>query len=79
DHSQLRHFMFPKQLLFHKGMLTNHPSKPKIPFPLYPTSHKHLNPLPHNTQHSQKQYFIHISQTIHLPTIKPPYFNQHSL
>ena len=76
DDSQVGQFIFPKHVLFHKGILRNHASKGKMAFRVYPTWEKDLNRVAHKTQEWQKQYFIDMSQTIDVPSIKRAYFNE---
>ena len=67
---------FPGKLIVHKGILRNHASKGKMAFRVYPTWEKDLNRVAHKTQEWQKQYFIDMSQTIDVPSIKRAYFNE---
>ncbi|MDU1373352.1 MAG: MepB family protein, partial [Staphylococcus epidermidis] len=48
----------------------------KMAFRVYPTWEKDLNRVAHKTQEWQKQYFIDMSQTIDVPSIKRAYFNE---
>ncbi|WP_186364991.1 MepB family protein, partial [Staphylococcus argensis] len=68
--------IFPKHVLFHKGILRHHESKGKMAFRVYPTWEKDLNRVAQKTQAWQKQYFIDMSQTIDVPSIKRAYFNE---
>ena len=43
DDSQVGQFIFPKHVLFHKGILRHHESKGKMAFRVYPTWEKDLN------------------------------------
>ncbi len=45
-------------------------------FRVYPTWEKDLNRVAQKTQAWQKQYFIDMSQTIDVPSIKRAYFNE---
>lgn len=76
DDSKVGQFIFPKHVLFHKGILRNHASKGKMAFRVYPTWEKDLNRVAQKTQAWQKQYFIDMSQTIDVPSIKRAYFNE---
>ena len=61
---------------FIKGILRNHASKGKWLFECILHGRKDLNRVAHKTQEWQKQYFIDMSQTIDVPSIKRAYFNE---
>ena len=69
---------FPGKLIVHvmDDSQVNHASKGKMAFRVYPTWEKDLNRVAHKTQEWQKQYFIDMSQTIDVPSIKRAYFNE---
>lgn len=76
DENHKGQFIFPKELLRHKGIITSNSHKGKMAFRVYPSWERNLNKSASQTQKWQKQYFIDMSEEMDCVKLKNLYFNK---
>lgn len=75
DHNFTGQFIFPKNILLRKGILSSETNNGKMAIRVYPTWVKELNSTATKTQNWQKEYFIDTSVNVDLEKLKHLYFS----
>ncbi len=74
DNKYIDQFIFPKEILLEKNILSSSNTKGKMGIRVYPTWEKDLNNSAAKTQKWQSKYFLNLTEDIDVAKIRELYF-----
>ncbi|MCU5746995.1 MepB family protein [Staphylococcus sp. SQ8-PEA] len=74
DNEKIGQFIFPKNILKEKGVITSNKSKGKMAMRVYPSWVSNLNTTAKGTQRWQTKYFVDLSNDFNQEKLYPLYF-----
>lgn len=74
DNKHIGQFIFPKEILLEKNILSSSNTKGKMGIRVYPTWEKDLNNSATKTQKWQSKYFLNLTEDIDVAKIRERYF-----